>query len=156
MYCFRIENAYTQSGLIANPTERKCEFLSLEFLSFGTLICVGKRKNIISDGPRIYYIKISANPFYQIHPRSNSIVSCSENMFLCPLIALCRNQGKQIGQTRRSALQLNFLFLKLFLDCHFVNEVLAVAELFEDEQHIADVESDATLKVVVEIDVTTQ
>ena len=49
--CLRIENAYTQSGRIANPTERKCEFLSLEFLSFGTLICVGKRKKIISGGP---------------------------------------------------------------------------------------------------------
>ena len=64
------------------------------------------------------------------------------------------------GDTNRadtqSALELNFLFLKLFLDCHFVNEVLAVAELFENEQHIADVESDATLKVVIEIDVTTQ
>ena len=77
-------------------------------------------------------------------------------MFFCLLIALRRNLGKQIGQTRRSALQLNVLFLKLFLDCHFVNEVLAVAELFENEQHVADVESDATLKVVVEIDVTTQ
>ena len=77
-------------------------------------------------------------------------------MFFCLLIALCRNLGIQIGQTRRSALQLNVLFLKLFLDCHLVNKVFAVAELFEDEQHVADVESDATLKVVVEIDVTTQ
>ena len=64
--------------------------------------------------------------------------------------------GKTNRADTRSALQLNVLFLKLFLDCHFVNEVLAVAKLFENEQHVADVESDATLKVVVEIDVTTQ
>ena len=69
---------------------------------------------------------------------------------------LMSKSGKTNRADTRPALQLNFLFPKLFLDCHFVNEVFAVAELFEDEQHVADVKSDATLKVVIEIDVTTQ
>ena len=47
------------------------------------------------------------------------------------------------------------LFL-LFVDGHFINEVFTTTELVDDEEHVADVNCNTTLKVVVEIDVTTE
>lgn len=41
----------------------------------------------------------------------------------------------------------------LFNDGHLINQVLAAAQLVEDKEHVADVERDATLQVVVEVDV---
>lgn len=34
----------------------------------------------------------------------------------------------------------------LFYNIHFIDEVLAAAQLFEDEEHVADVERDAALQ----------
>ena len=45
---------------------------------------------------------------------------------------------------------------ELFDDGHFVNQVLAAAQLVEDEEHVADVQRDAALQVVVEVDVAAQ
>ena len=44
----------------------------------------------------------------------------------------------------------------LFYDGHLVDEVPAAAQLIEDEEHVADVECNTTLQVVVEVDVTAQ
>ena len=44
----------------------------------------------------------------------------------------------------------------LFNNCHLVDEVAAAAQLVEDEEHVADVEGDATLQVVVKVDVPAQ
>jgi hypothetical protein len=47
-------------------------------------------------------------------------------------------------------------FLILFVDGHFINEVLATTELVDDEKYVADVNRNTTLEVMVEIDVTTE
>ena len=44
----------------------------------------------------------------------------------------------------------------LFVDGHFINEVLATTELVDDEKYVADVNRNTTLEVMVEIDVTTE
>ena len=44
----------------------------------------------------------------------------------------------------------------LFYNCHFINQVAAIAELVEDEEHVADIYGDTTLEVVIEVDVATQ
>lgn len=44
----------------------------------------------------------------------------------------------------------------LFVDGHFINEVLATTELVDDEEDVADIYCDATLEVVVEVDVATE
>ena len=44
----------------------------------------------------------------------------------------------------------------LFVDGHFINEVLATTELVDDEEDVADIYRDATLEVVVEVDVAAE
>ena len=44
----------------------------------------------------------------------------------------------------------------LFYNSHFINQVAASAELVDDEEYVADIYCDTTLKVVVEVDVATQ
>lgn len=44
----------------------------------------------------------------------------------------------------------------LFDDSHLVNQVLAAAQLVEYKEHVADVESNAALQVIVEVDVAAQ
>ena len=44
----------------------------------------------------------------------------------------------------------------LFVDGHFINEVLATTELVDDEKYVADVNRNTTLEFMVEIDVTTE
>ena len=44
----------------------------------------------------------------------------------------------------------------LFYNSHFINHVAASAELVDDEEYVADIYRDTTLKVVVEVDVATQ
>ena len=44
----------------------------------------------------------------------------------------------------------------LFHDVHLVDEVATAAQLVKDEEHVADVEGNATLQVVVEVDVAAQ
>ena len=41
----------------------------------------------------------------------------------------------------------------LLNDIHLVDEVLAVTELVDNEEYIADIDIDTTLQVVVEVDV---
>ena len=47
-------------------------------------------------------------------------------------------------------------FLLLFVNGHFIDEVLATTELIDDEEHVADVNRNTTLEVVVEVDVATK
>ena len=44
----------------------------------------------------------------------------------------------------------------LLNDVHFVDEALATAELVDYEEYVADVDVDATLQVVVEVDVAAE
>ena len=46
--------------------------------------------------------------------------------------------------------------LCLLDDGHLVDEMLAAAQLVEDEEHVADVQRDAALQVVIEVDVAAQ
>ena len=47
-------------------------------------------------------------------------------------------------------------FLLVFVNGHFIDEVLATTELIDDEEHVADVNRNTTLEVVVEVDVATK
>ena len=44
----------------------------------------------------------------------------------------------------------------LLYDVHLLDEALATAELVNYEEHVADVDVDATLQVVVEVDVAAE
>ena len=44
----------------------------------------------------------------------------------------------------------------LLYDIHLVDEALAVTELLDYEEHVADVDVDTTLQVVVEVDVAAE
>ena len=44
--------------------------------------------------------------------------------------------------------------VSLLDDIHLIDEAFAVAEFLDDEKYIADIDIDATLQVVVEVDVT--
>ena len=46
--------------------------------------------------------------------------------------------------------------IPLFYNCHFINQVAAVTELVKDKEYVADINSNTTLEVVVEVDVATQ
>ena len=43
----------------------------------------------------------------------------------------------------------------LFYDGHLVDQVLAVAQLIQDEEYVADIHYDAALQCTVEVDVAT-
>ena len=44
----------------------------------------------------------------------------------------------------------------LLYDVHLLDEALAAAELVDNEEYVADVDVDATLQVVVEVDVAAE
>ena len=44
----------------------------------------------------------------------------------------------------------------LLYDVHLLDEAFATAELVDNEEHVADVDVDATLQVVVEVDVAAE
>ena len=46
-------------------------------------------------------------------------------------------------------------WLNLLNNLHFIEQALAVAKLIDDEEHIADIYCDATLQIVVEVDIAT-
>ena len=60
-------------------------------------------------------------------------------------------------QPRGAAYCRIYLNLVLLLhDVHLLNEALAITELLDYEEHVADVDIDTTLKVVIEIDVAAE
>ena len=56
----------------------------------------------------------------------------------------------------RMSAHFNLICFKLFYNSHFINQVATSAKLVDDEEYVADIYCDTTLKVVVEVDVATQ
>ena len=48
------------------------------------------------------------------------------------------------------------LLIFLFYDIHLVNQTLAVTKFLDNEKHVTDIDIDATLQVVVEVDIAAE
>ena len=60
------------------------------------------------------------------------------------------------NQARLLASLICFIHISLLYDIHFVDETLAVTKLVDNEKHVADINVDTTLQVVVEVDVAAE
>ena len=60
------------------------------------------------------------------------------------------------NQARLLASLICFIAISLLYDIHFVDEALAVTKLVDNEKHVADINVDTTLQVVVEVDVAAE
>ena len=88
--------------------------------------------------------------------------ACKYNVFLgigqqiCIDIVLLNRYKKRLPIHQNRIGKRIFGGNPLFYNCHFINQMLTITQFVDDEEHVADIYRDATLEVVVEVDVTTQ